>query len=81
MVCHDNADDRRWFCTFCQLRICRGCSEELNMIPGRSLGKLLEVRSDMVEKEDNPRIVVDGGEVGKIGQKHVVDGYENPFRG
>jgi hypothetical protein len=51
------------------------------MIPGRSLGKLLEVRRDMVEKEDNPRIVVDGGEVGKVGKEHVVDGYENPFRG
>ena len=44
MVCRSNARDRKWACTWCQLRVCRGCCDALGRMPGRSLGKLLEAR-------------------------------------
>jgi hypothetical protein len=44
MVCHSNETDRKWACTWCQLRICRGCSEALCMVPGRDLWVLMERR-------------------------------------
>lgn len=43
-VCHSNEKDRKFSCTWCQLRICRACSEELVMA-GRDLGKMLEGRA------------------------------------
>lgn len=51
MVCHSNEKDRKFSCTWCQLRICRGCSEELRMIPGGDLGALLKAREMEREKE------------------------------
>jgi hypothetical protein len=48
MVCRVNNKERKWCCTWCQLRICRNCSEELNMVPGRNLGAYLEQRQRMV---------------------------------
>ncbi|KAF3040286.1 hypothetical protein E8E12_005816 [Didymella heteroderae] len=45
-ICHSNENDRKFSCTWCQLRICRACSEELRMIPGRDLGRLLETREE-----------------------------------
>ncbi|KAF2823574.1 hypothetical protein CC86DRAFT_372506 [Ophiobolus disseminans] len=44
MICRANERDRKWACTWCQLRICRGCSEELRAVEGRNLGVLLEMR-------------------------------------
>jgi hypothetical protein len=44
MVCHANDRERKWCCTWCQLRICRSCSEELSMVPRRNLGVYLEER-------------------------------------
>ena len=66
MVCYENGKERKWACTWCQLRVCRGCSEELRRIPGRDLGVLLEARRmtgevKQKEKEDverNPGILV-----------------------
>ncbi|KAF3051698.1 hypothetical protein E8E11_011257 [Didymella keratinophila] len=49
-VCHSNAKDRKFSCTWCQLRICKNCSEELCMIPGRNLGSLLQAREE--ERQD-----------------------------
>jgi len=62
MVCHANERDRKWKCTWCQLRVCRGCSEELGRL-GRDLGRLVEgwerkrvVREEMrEEREDEVR--------------------------
>ncbi|KAG9187653.1 hypothetical protein G6011_05524 [Alternaria panax] len=45
MVCHENDKDRKWACTWCQLRICRSCSEDLRAVPARDLGFLLEARA------------------------------------
>lgn len=45
-VCHANEKDRKFSCTWCQLRICRNCCEELCMVPGRSLGALLQAREE-----------------------------------
>lgn len=43
-VCHSNEKDRKFSCTWCQLRICRNCSRELCTIPGRELGALLKAK-------------------------------------
>tara|TARA_R110002003_G_scaffold1184_11_gene22680 strand:+ start:48734 stop:49090 length:357 start_codon:yes stop_codon:yes gene_type:complete len=82
MICHDNARDRKWSCTWCRLRVCVSCSEELRMVPGRDLGALMAER-ERVEKEKEsegeegkeglPRVVVDGEEGGDG------DGYEDDF--
>jgi hypothetical protein len=86
MVCHENGDDRKLACTWCQLRICKGCTEELRMIPGMDLGALLRARGEMLGKEEmNPGIVVedvDGDEVEKVGEEHVVEanGYEDTLK-
>ncbi|KAH8707173.1 hypothetical protein GQ44DRAFT_491014 [Phaeosphaeriaceae sp. PMI808] len=42
MICLQNERDPKWCCTWCQLRICVGCSEELSTVPGRDLGRLIE---------------------------------------
>ncbi|KAJ4992734.1 hypothetical protein SVAN01_01780 [Stagonosporopsis vannaccii] len=47
MVCHSNEKDRKFSCTWCQLRICRACSQELLMVPGRNLGALLKAREEV----------------------------------
>ncbi|CAN9296331.1 unnamed protein product [Alternaria alternata] len=78
MVCHENDKDRKWACTWCQLRICRGCSDELRAVPGRDLGILLEARAKgqavvaegmkKLEQEEGFRMVVedaDGEEEGE----------------
>ena len=44
MVCHSNEKERKFSCTWCQLRICRACSDELVTVPGRDLGALLKAR-------------------------------------
>jgi hypothetical protein len=49
MVCRVNDKERKWCCTWCQLRICRRCSDELSMIPEKDLGRLLEERERVVE--------------------------------
>jgi hypothetical protein len=75
MVCHENDKDRKWACTWCQLRICRSCSEDLRAIPGRDLGTLLQNRAKgevmaptAKVEEDGFRMVVedvDGEEEGE----------------
>ncbi|KAI4620615.1 uncharacterized protein J4E87_007303 [Alternaria ethzedia] len=75
MVCHENDKDRKWACTWCQLRICRSCSEDLRAIPGRDLGTLIQKREKgevmapgMKLKEDRFTMVVediDGEERGE----------------
>lgn len=69
MVCHENDKDRKWACTWCQLRICRSCSDELRAVPGRDLGILLEARAKgqavvaegmkKLEQEEGFRMVVE----------------------
>lgn len=51
MICRANDRERKWCCTWCQLRICARCSEELTMVPGRSLDTYLRVREEMGERE------------------------------
>jgi hypothetical protein len=76
MVCHSNEKDRKWACTWCQLRICRGCSEELRMIPGMKLGKLLEARSEeQIKDEEKPGIIVED-----VDEEEAGDSYEDTFR-
>ncbi|KAH7402504.1 hypothetical protein BKA66DRAFT_564419 [Pyrenochaeta sp. MPI-SDFR-AT-0127] len=76
MVCHSNDNDRKWACTWCQLRICRACSEELNMVPGRDLGKLLEAKKELEGVGGgNPGIVVSSADLDE-----QVDEYEDRFR-
>lgn len=62
MICHSNDKDRKWTCTWCRLRICRNCSEELSMVPGRNLEKLLDARKqERLAKENmesSPGIVI-----------------------
>ncbi|KAL6703766.1 hypothetical protein ACN47E_009065 [Coniothyrium glycines] len=60
MVCRCNDKERKWACTWCQLRVCRACSEELRMIPGRDLGVLL--RSKLTEKEEEKQGGMEGNE-------------------
>ncbi|KAF2132292.1 hypothetical protein P153DRAFT_383181 [Dothidotthia symphoricarpi CBS 119687] len=84
MICHVNDRDRKWSCTWCQLRICCACSEELKMVPGRELGVLLRARGvgGTGEAEVVPGIVVscvdgdagvgvkgDGDDVGVLGEE------------
>ncbi|KAF2030283.1 hypothetical protein EK21DRAFT_112004 [Setomelanomma holmii] len=76
MICHANAPDRKWACTWCRLRICVGCSEELMMVPGRSVGALLEVR----EKERVREVGVGEGQVPKVVEEEDRGhGYEDDF--
>jgi hypothetical protein len=49
MVCRVNDKERKWCCTWCQLRICRRCGDELSMIPGKNLSRLLEERERVAE--------------------------------
>jgi hypothetical protein len=45
MVCHSNEPDRKWSCTWCQLRVCRACSDDLAHVRGRDLAALLSARA------------------------------------
>ncbi|KAF2632559.1 hypothetical protein BU25DRAFT_417183 [Macroventuria anomochaeta] len=58
MICHANEKDQKFVCTWCQLRICRGCSEELMMVPGRDLGRLLEVREGEMRRDGKSEVRV-----------------------
>ncbi|KAF2856908.1 hypothetical protein T440DRAFT_383443 [Plenodomus tracheiphilus IPT5] len=44
MVCRANEPERKWTCTWCRLRICAACSDELGRIKGRELAVLVERR-------------------------------------
>ncbi|KAL5117770.1 hypothetical protein ACEQ8H_004380 [Pleosporales sp. CAS-2024a] len=44
MICHEIDRERNWCCTWCQLRICMTCSDELCTIPGRNLQRYLAER-------------------------------------
>jgi hypothetical protein len=37
MVCHDNSREKKWACTWCYLRVCLTCSDDLMRTPGRNL--------------------------------------------
>lgn len=50
MVCHENTKERKWSCTWCQLRICRPCSDELRRVPGRDVAVLVQARRALEEK-------------------------------
>lgn len=45
MICDKNDTERRWACVWCHLRICVGCSVELQKTPGRRLQSVLERRA------------------------------------
>ncbi|EMD65472.1 hypothetical protein GGP41_010357 [Bipolaris sorokiniana] len=45
MVCRENGKERKWCCTWCQLRICKGCSDELMRLPARNLALLMDSKS------------------------------------
>lgn len=59
MVCHSNEKERKFSCTWCQLRICRGCSEKLVALPGRSLGRLLKMEGKEGKEDGGFRVVVE----------------------
>ena len=82
MICHSNERDRKWACTWCQLRLCRACSEELSNIPGRQLRALLK-NKELLEGKDvgNPGIVVSHVEEQGGKGREWVDEYEDKFRG
>jgi hypothetical protein len=42
MVCHENDRERKWACTWCYLRVCLACSDELMRTPGRDLRAVME---------------------------------------
>ena len=54
MLCLENNRERKWTCTWCQLRICGSCSDELKAVPGRDLAVLMEKRRALgvVEEEE-----------------------------
>ncbi|KAF1842345.1 uncharacterized protein K460DRAFT_182643 [Cucurbitaria berberidis CBS 394.84] len=69
MICHANERERKWACTWCQLRICRSCSEELNMIPGRNLRALLNAKGEVHGAEEGDSgIVVSDDDVDQRGE-------------
>lgn len=47
MLCHKNDPERKWTCSWCNLRICWACSEELKSVPGRDLRVLVERRKEV----------------------------------
>ncbi|RMZ72087.1 Agglutinin receptor [Pyrenophora seminiperda CCB06] len=55
MVCKENDRERKWTCTWCQLRICGRCSEELKGVGGRDLGVLIENRKDRGERGEKEK--------------------------
>lgn len=59
MVCHSNKKERKFSCTWCQLRICRGCSEKLVQVPGRDLKVLLGEREGEERSGEGLRVVVE----------------------
>ncbi|KAF1913846.1 hypothetical protein BDU57DRAFT_324467 [Ampelomyces quisqualis] len=63
MVCRANDRERKWCCTWCQLRICRSCSEELRVVPGRNLGRYLDERGE----RGGEGMLGGGGDVGAAG--------------
>ena len=67
MICHSNERDRKFSCTWCQLRICRDCSQELMMVPGRDLGRLLGAR-------EGPRVLVE--DVDQAEEQYEDESYE-----
>lgn len=84
MVCHSNEKDRKFSCTWCQLRICRACSQELLAVPGRELGPLLQAREEM--EGEGPRVLVeDVDEVveveGEVEREEDDDAEERDGRG
>ncbi|CAE7205866.1 PAT1 domain containing protein [Pyrenophora teres f. teres] len=50
MVCRENNRERKWTCTWCQLRICGNCSEELKAVPGRDLARMMEIKEDRARR-------------------------------
>ncbi|KAF1934270.1 uncharacterized protein M421DRAFT_411 [Didymella exigua CBS 183.55] len=87
MACGANTPERRFQCTWCQLRICRGCSDVLRAIPGRDLGVLLEARQSEREREqERERERESEGEDSEAGDAHsgvkvVVHGVDQEVRG
>jgi hypothetical protein len=53
MVCRENGKERKWTCTWCQVRICKSCSDELMSIPERNLAVLVEARTRAQNENGN----------------------------
>jgi hypothetical protein len=62
MVCHENDRERKWACTWCYLRVCLACSDELMRTPGRDLRPVMEKRGRGVERSKVGRDGTDGRE-------------------
>ncbi|KAH4945402.1 hypothetical protein HBI23_027680 [Parastagonospora nodorum] len=56
MICHLNNRERKWCCTWCQLRICMNCSQELCMVPGRNLEVYLQEREKLGAAQERNRV-------------------------
>ncbi|KAF2709467.1 hypothetical protein K504DRAFT_455181 [Pleomassaria siparia CBS 279.74] len=44
MVCYENSIERKWTCTWCYVRVCLRCADELIRTPGRNLSVVIERR-------------------------------------
>ncbi|CAO2657442.1 Nn.00g035680.m01.CDS01 [Neocucurbitaria sp. VM-36] len=83
MVCRSNEREKSWTCTWCQLRICRACSEELSMIPGRDLRVLVKAKKELEGRDEgNPGIVVSDADEDSWmgGSMGWVKAYKEQFR-
>ena len=72
MVCHENSPERKWACTWCYLRVCIRCSEELVRTPGRDVKSVLEKRGRNAEDVEQQRYGEreargSNGSVGRVG--------------
>lgn len=75
MVCRTNNDWRKVACAWCYLRICQGCHRELMRVPGRDLGRLLEMSEDREDGEQRMNgMAVNENEKMGMGPSVVVTG-------
>ncbi|KAH7563193.1 hypothetical protein J3E72DRAFT_244525 [Bipolaris maydis] len=66
MVCRENGKERKWCCTWCQLRICKACSDDLMRLPTRNLALLMDSKSkahNPVENDMGKQDLNNGGAV------------------
>jgi hypothetical protein len=60
MLCKSNQRERKWACTWCYLRICVECAEQLRSTPGKDLRVLMQKKC-----LDVGGLSSNGGNIGK----------------